>query len=523
MKLKLYFDSVRYMKPSQVFWRIAKRMGIPCTLGHCPNPKGKTINVLPQLPLLDFDPVFLNRFSVEKLMTNHVVLLHEEEILSWNGSWDYPNQSLLWNFNLHYFEYLFPLVSHFLEYNESIILDKCMEMISGWITSNPISRKGNGWAPYTVSLRIVNWISFYGYVHDWLPQDFHNKLLHSIEEQYVFLSRHLEKDVLGNHYFENLKALLLCSLFLNDRETTDCVLPLFVKECREEILDDGMHFELSPMYHNIVLEGMIRTDTVLRQFGLFDQEIHTYTCRMLDAAFSLCNGLERIPHFNDGGNNAAKSIASLLEAGERYCGYTATLRKQFPDAGFYQFIWGKYKMIVDAGKPGPEYVPGHSHCDAMSFELYRNGKPLLANCGTYAYQSKERVFFRSTVAHNTVVADGVEQSQCWGVFRLAKRSSVYVRYVSDCEISMEMCDQRQTKIVRTISISDKAIQIVDQCKGKHLQAFYHLVDSTIQINTPQSTARGVHLYSEEYGKIDQIPVVIAAGTDMISVTIPLEG
>ena len=67
-------------------------------------------------------------------------------------------------------------------------------------------------------------------------------------------------------------------------------------------------------------------------------------------------------------------------------------KSRFVDSGFYIFKQNDWKLIVDAGQPGPAYIPGHAHCDTMSFELFRAGKPVIVNCGTYAYQCKERSF-----------------------------------------------------------------------------------------------------------------------------------
>ena len=65
-------------------------------------------------------------------------------------------------------------------------------------------------------------------------------------------------------------------------------------ECKEEILPDGMHFELSPMYHKLIFEGVIRVAVALKAKGYEDQEIEKYLQPMLDAAWSLeegCYGL----------------------------------------------------------------------------------------------------------------------------------------------------------------------------------------------------------------------------------------
>jgi uncharacterized heparinase superfamily protein len=80
-------------------------------------------------------------------------------------------------------------------------------------------------------------------------------------------------------------------------------------------------------------------------------------------------------------------------------------------------------FIIDAGKPGPEYQPGHAHCDLLSFELYTNGKPWIVDPGVHGYAGDEyRAYCRSTAAHNTLSIGGREQSELWGSFRVARQA-----------------------------------------------------------------------------------------------------
>ena len=41
-------------------------------------------------------------------------------------------------------------------------------------------------------------------------------LRESVYLQYQYLQTNLEKDVLGNHYFENIKALIIGSIYFDD-------------------------------------------------------------------------------------------------------------------------------------------------------------------------------------------------------------------------------------------------------------------------------------------------------------------
>ncbi len=476
-RLSLYYHTLRHMRPAQTVSRVRKKLGLPCSLGVRPAASFSAVQNIASPAGLDFDPVFLARFSVEELMENRLSLLHATVAFDWNGTWNLADRTALWNYNLHYFEYLFPLLHAWRTEGDPRYLNKTVEMITGWIQSNP---KGTqpAWAPFTTALRIVAWISYYAYAGEALPEETRTLFLSSLHEQYRHLAGRLEKDVLGNHYFEDLKSLVLASLFFQDEPVLEWALSLLKEECKEEILLDGMHFELSPMYHKIIFEGLLRVTAALRGAGRKDGELEKYLPAMLDAAFSLEEGLDRVPLFNDCGNNVAKSLAALMQTAETVFGLTPRFCNQLPTAGYYIFRRTagerRLKLIVDAGQPGPAYIPGHAHCDAMSYELFCDGEPVAVNCGTFAYQCSERAFYRGTAAHNTVMVNGTEQSQCWSAFRLARRSSTRVLAVTDSSIRMEMTDQNGNRIERFLELSDEGLLVEDRAQELPLSSFVHL-------------------------------------------------
>lgn len=519
-KIRLYANTIRYLKPEQVFWRIGKKLGMKCALKGAEPSRGMSHWQTIALPELDFDPVFLNRFCVEELMEDRVTFLYEAEDISWKGNWHEENRSPLWNFNLHYFEYIHPLTKRYLDTCEQRYLDKAVQMIRGWICQNPLAQHGDGWSAYTISLRLTNWMSFYAYVSQNLDASFRKELEDSMYEQYVYLSEHLEKDILGNHYFENLKALVLCALFFGDEKALSVYLTAFRKECREEILTDGMHFELSPMYHKLILEGLLRVAADLRAANMPDTELERMAWDMVTAAYSMERGLSQTPLFNDSGDNVAKSLAALMECANRYLDIAPVYRKALPNSGFYFFTTGDWKLIVDAGAAGPDYIPGHSHCDAMSFELYRNGQPVLVNCGTYAYQCAERHWFRSTQAHNTVQVSGTEQSEIWSIFRLARRSKTQVLEVLENSIQMEMTDYQGNRIHREILLMPDALYIRDWAEGLELQSHLHSTEK-IEITSNAGLVRSEAMYAPEYGLLKTIHQITATGSGKVEITVPL--
>lgn len=519
-KIQLYFHTIRYLKPRQVFYRAGRYLGITSTLRGMQVSPMETCIPLRALEVLDYDPTFLCRFSVPELLSDRITLLHESEIMDWNGSWHKASRSRLWNFNLHYFEYLHTLTKAFLDTGDTRCLEKTVQNIRGWISQNPKSQAGDGWSSYTVSLRLTNWLAYYSAVSRYLDAAFRKELTASIHEQYVWLSTHLELDILGNHYFENLKTLVLCALFFHDTSALSTALPAFRRECREEILPDGMHFELSPMYHKIVLEGLLRVCIALRDAGMQDRQLEALAQSMLDAAYSMEAGLVRTPLFNDSGDNVAKSLQALLSCAAQHLELQPTRSASLPDSGYYFLEKGPWRLIVDAGATGPDYIPGHAHCDAMSFELYRNGQPVLVNSGTYAYQCSQRHWFRSTEAHNTVQISGVDQSQIWSTFRLACRSRTRVLEQTTDHICMEMTDYRKNRIRREIRLTEASLSIHDQAAGKPLQSHLHSLIA-IKIRSNAAITQKQSPYAPEYGKLQTIDHITVTGTDTLVIQISL--
>jgi uncharacterized heparinase superfamily protein len=81
------------------------------------------------------------------------------------------------------------------------------------------------------------------------------------------------------------------------------------------------------------------------------------------------------------------------------------------------------RIIVDCGKIGPDYQPGHAHCDTLSFELSIKGKRIIVDSGCYGYEEGFiRQYNRGNVGHNTLMIDGQNQSEVWASHRCGRRA-----------------------------------------------------------------------------------------------------
>lgn len=428
------------------------------------------------MPDLDESPEYLERFQVEEILEGKVTLLHESGSPG-GASWNDPGKSHLWNFNLHYLEFLIPLATAYRRDRNDQYYNGFLEYCQRWIADNR-EGTGDGWHPYTISLRLTNlWICMDGF-GEILQEDreFLQELNDSMYAQYLHLQKKLELHLLGNHYFENLKAVLLGALYFQEQSVYEECRGKFRDEIKEQILPDGVHYERSLMYHKIILEDVMRVAKAVRRTDpAWYGELLDTMQKMGEAVWSLESGMGHTPLFNDAGDNVARPANSLLKALEEEFHILPGQdgRQAFPDAGYYCLGNGVIKILMDVGEIAPSYMPGHGHCDGLSFELSWKGRPMFVNSGTGQYQGSLRSYFRSTAAHNTVVIDDQEQSQCWGEHRVAKRITEVSGAYGDTwmEGTLRTCYGKIQK--RRMELHENMVTIRDRVNGR-AKAYFHL-------------------------------------------------
>lgn len=346
--------------------------------------------------------------------------INQPKELGWPPNWD-PDAEKLWVYQLHYFEWIHGLA---FQDAKSVVLD--------WIEKNPPSVEVSSWEPFPVSIRLGEWLAYFFSEH-WevtrQDSEFVDCLWESMWRQCEWLSRNLETRLLGNHYLENGVALYTVgSWFAGEAAARWRRLGKMVveSEFREQFLNDGAHFERSPMYHLRAYELLLRCRAVA------DEE----TIEWMDALLRKANAVAHrvtgpdgeIALFNDAATDMyprlnvlanAYAVQGLEELAQGDIGAWA-----LESAGYYGWRdrLGNY-IAIDAGIPGPDYIPGHAHADIFSFVLYALGTPIIVDTGVGSYRNDERrAWDRSTAAHNTLTWNDENQSDVWGAFRLGRRA-----------------------------------------------------------------------------------------------------
>jgi uncharacterized heparinase superfamily protein len=342
--------------------------------------------------------------------------------------WNEQSWPLLWRFHLHYFDDLnadgFQARSgwHY-------------ALVERWIAENP-PRSPVAWDPYPTSLRVVNWIKW------WLGgAATTSNALHSIRLQIARVMSRLEYHLLGNHLLENARALVFGGLFFEGRDADRWLrrgARILEEQLPEQVLDDGGHFERSPMYHEITLTGLLDLYNIM---GVFDRPersgLAPYIERMLRWSALMRHPDGDIALFNDAAFHEAPAPRALEAYAHRLgialpampgIGATGVHLKS---SGYVRVGRERYTAILNVGSVAPAYQPGHAHADTLSFELSLMGRRLFVDTGTSTYERGTlRRWQRGSEAHNTVVVNGLNSSDVWGGFRVARRARILAASVS---------------------------------------------------------------------------------------------
>ncbi len=349
--------------------------------------------------------------------------------------WSCPDQSQLWRYNLYYQGYLVSLgIAHRLtgrpEYYAAF-----KDIITSWIEANP-APFGDGWHPYVVSLRAANWISAWHLFSGPLAREPEvcGRLRESLAGQIAYVAENLELDVGGNHLLENVKALCLAGAFFTGPAAgawLNLGLRLLANELKRQVLPDGGHYERSPMYHAIVLEGLLIVAAALKNAGI------PWPDGLRDALIRMVRFLEDTVHpdgqialFNDSAFGIAPEPRYLLGLARGMLG-SGDLSSDAGvpvkmiacyDSGYFGARNGDCLFLLDAGPVCPDDLPAHAHSDIFSYELSIRGRRWVVDSGVSEYRAGDwRDYARSTRAHNTVSLSGLNQVDVWSSFRVGRR------------------------------------------------------------------------------------------------------
>lgn len=504
-KLNLLYYTLKYLKFKQIFYRLfyvtRRRLRHWIGFSYPMTTSSESSAIFFASSISTANSFTSNRFTFLNLS-------HEfEESIDWN----FPDFGKLWTYNLNYFDYL----------NQTAITKaEGLRLINEFIKD--IALLKDALEPFPLSLRGMNWIKFI------IRYDIKEQIIDDcLYAQYLILMDNLEYHLLGNHLLENGFSLLFGAYYFQEERFYTKAKVILIDELNEQILADGAHFELSPMYHQIMLFRLLDCINLLqnnhwKKDGLLSL-LHKKASLMLSWLDIITFENGSIPLLNDSANHIAPTTRQLIDYANRLPIEKESNSLVLSNSGYRKIKKEKYECIIDIGHIGPDYIPGHAHSDTFSFELYINDNPFIVDAGTSTYEvNNARYEERSTVSHNTVQIDGYEQSEMWGGFRVANRAKVTALKENGNTVKA-VHDGYKKRIgalhQREFIFSDYGVRIIDNILSKkkhdavarlhfHPDVKINIVDNVVfandiqikQKNQQQKFKTSSYRYSPEFNK-----------------------
>jgi Heparinase II/III N-terminus/Heparinase II/III-like protein len=375
--------------------------------------------------------------NAERILANEFNFNNEKHQLGEPFDWQTnPSKDLEWLILLHKFYYLKDLAGAYDFTQDERYAKKWVSLIDSWITQVP-----DGFIDSQVTgRRLQQWIlSYHTFITKYkspaITPIFFERFISSINSQTHYLCDHLTPE--GNHRTLELYSIFLVAVTFPELVSASWFLEFSKKKLlenmRQDLLSDGVHRELSTDYHHTVLKNYLRFRGLA---ALNDIKLPAACDELLKKAIEFSYTTHKpdgfIPAINDGDCNSYipllkkaqthypnEHLAYVISKGEQ--GIAPSQRSRgFTDSGYYilRSDWSvkpyddAHYLFFDCGPLG---FGSHGHYDALNFELAAYGHSLVVDPGRYTYSENSadgvnwRHYFKGTIAHNTVVVDGLDQ------------------------------------------------------------------------------------------------------------------
>ena len=288
-KLGLYFQTLKFVKLEQLYYQVFYRI------------KNRFYN-----SFYDSVPENVLELNLREGIYYHSLYLGEKEFQFLNRKkrfseidWNYSEFGKLWTYNLNYFEFL---------NQEDITRAQGLSLIKDFITQK--AQVKDGLEPYPISLRGINWIKFI--FSNQIKDTEIDKVLYN---DYLRLSDNLEYHLLANHLLENGFSLLFGAYYFQDENLYKKAKDVLEKQLKEQVLNDGAHYELSPMYHQIILHRVLDSINLVKNNSWKEKELLSI---LIEKAELMLGWLEKIsfkngeiPKLNDSTNGNRSNYQSI--------------------------------------------------------------------------------------------------------------------------------------------------------------------------------------------------------------------
>ena len=374
--------------------------------------------------------------------------VHFADEIDWNlEPWGDPE--FVWQFNRHRFLLCFAQAYRMTGDEKYAV--HCVRLIEDWISRNASVEEGAGgpWRTLETGLRAEVWLRSLAEISGSGAVD--TGFLRRAEECMKLHRDRLMENFQPHKYISNwgvIEAcgLLLFSLVLPDSERC---LETAVKRLEDaaavQVLEDGMQWEQSPMYHNEVYQCYLTAlwygeragvklpevfrDTVRKmayvdykwkkpdhtQFAQGDSDTTDLRDMITAGAYLLVDGVLKSGGYShmDYDNAWKFGWTACMEYEELPSEQPDFISAELPFGGNYYLRsgWTQEDNLLHfhCGHTGG----GHGHADKLHVDLVIRGEDVLVDSGRYTYTDCiDRYRLKEAEAHNVVLVDGRGFSEC---------------------------------------------------------------------------------------------------------------
>lgn len=418
-----------------------------------------------------------------------------------NMDWNYcPTEDLEWSYMFHRLGYLQDLVVAYVISEDKKYIEHLNRFLKLYLEKNLESEENSpfSWRTIDVGIRLINLMRI---------DELLNVLeLDSVIDQKVlkahktYLYNNLEiKRSLSNWSTIESSAILMYALYTKDLEIFAEVYEFFEHTLKLQILDDGLQWEQSFMYHH---EVFIRVLQVIQSLKAHEKTIPT---QLMNYSIKMATASEKISRVNQTQSNFGDSdyedMSAILFASSKILNvplvnfdketelfdYLLTFDTQKISGKIekniekYELKEAGLSIIKDYDKMdnfmfsnGP-LGGGHGHDDYLHFEYMVDGNDFLVDSGRYTYYESEgsRLYYKKPTSHNTITLNNKsynEHTSSWESKKVGtpiNEKSIHGEKISYFEgghfgYSNESLKYINRKIIYT---KNRKVLIIDSYKG----------------------------------------------------------
>lgn len=368
-----------------------------------------------------------------------------------------------WELNRH-FQFAM-LAKNYYASADRVFLDELIELFTDWNDKNPFLHGISWTSVMEVAIRASNWCYAYCFISRAkdVPQEILEQLRVGIINMTDYVAQHYSRySSANNHLIVEAYAIGQTGVLTRNQEWINLSLSLLTRELPLQNYSDGINRELSLHYQSFYMEAM---GLMLRL--LVKNNIHVpngWIEMLAKMSGYLANCMGQYGEVIDFGDNDEGKILDLCGGYSHYQYVLGLMSLLLPmryienEACCENLNWlftdkdrtqtkdkyianqsvcyveggntilrssnGRILIGIDHADLGFGSIAAHGHADALSFQMYVDGKAIFVDPGTYIYHCdiESRNAFRRTENHNTVCLEGKDQSEMLGTFLWGKRA-----------------------------------------------------------------------------------------------------